>query len=574
LPTAASLRSKLHHLDGKGYRAYQTITGDYELGAFHLYIDHVQGDPFASPSLLRARKPQEEAGFPRELYRDRTRAVALADLIARQFAVAIRRYVRGHRGTGGSGRIEVDEGGQEILERTSCVVNDRFVEVRFCVGLPAAGRRCLGHEAITILLEEVPQLVDASLVYATYDPKSAERHIASAEDQEMLREQLSQRKLVAFVANGSILPRTSGISDKPLQGQGMIPFTSPGELEVELSAPNRGKVSGMGVPEGITLIVGGGYHGKSTLLSALSRSVYNHVPDDGREGVVCRTDAVKIRAEDGRSIEKVDISPFLTELPSGRDTRSFHTDNASGSTSQAANIVEAVEYGTSLLLMDEDTSATNLMVRDRRMQQLVPKHKEPIIPFLDQARNLYREHGVSTIVVMGGCSDYFEVADTVIAMDYYLPEVVTREARRLASEDPSRRVDESQGRFGDPGQRIPRPESLEPHRGGKIKVSARSLHAIQFGYQVIDLGALEQLVDPSQARAIADMLLYSLRRCYIDGKTALNQILDRVFLDVEAEGLDVISPFAGQHPGNYALPRRQEVAAALNRLRSLAVVRR
>jgi len=329
----------------------------------------------------------------------------------------------------------------------------------------------------------------------------------------------------------------------------------------------------MGIPEGITLIVGGGYHGKSTLLSALSRSVYNHVPGDGRDGTVCRPDAVWVRAEDGRRIEKVDISPFLSELPSGQDTRSFQTDNASGSTSQAANIVEAVEYGTSLLLMDEDTCATNLMVRDRRMQQLVPKGKEPITPFLDQVRNLYQEHGVSTIIVMGGCSDYFEVADTVIAMDCYLPEVLTEQAKRLTQEQPSLRADESQGSFGSGGQRIPLPQSLEPQRRGKVKVAARTLRAIQFGYQTIHLDALEQLVDPSQTRAIGDMLVYCLRCGYIDGKASLSQVMDRLFADVDGKGLDAISPFWGRHPGNYARPRRQEVAAALNRLRSLAVAR-
>jgi predicted ABC-class ATPase len=470
--------------------------------------------------------------------------------------------------------VEVDGGEQEILERTSCVVDNRFVELRFCVGLPAAGRRCLGREAIAILLEEVPRLVDAALLYTAYDPGFVERHIAAAEDQEVLREQLAQHKLVAFVANGSILPRSSGISDKPLQGKGVIPFTSPKELEVELFAPNRGKTSGMGIPEGVTLIVGGGYHGKSTLLSALSRSVYSHVPGDGREGIVSRADAVKIRAEDGRRIEKVDISPFLSELPSGQDTRSFQTDNASGSTSQAANIVEAVGYGTSLLLMDEDTCATNLMVRDRRMQQLVPKEKEPITPFLDQARNLYQECGVSTIIVMGGCSDYFEVADTIVAMDCYLPRVVTAEAKLLTLEQPSQRTNESKGHFGNIGQRIPLPEGFEPYRRGKIKVAARGLRSLQFGYQTIDLGALEQLVDLSQTRAIGDMLVYCLRCGYIDGEAALSQVLERLYRDVDNRGLDIISPFWGQHPGDYAAPRRQEVAAALNRLRSLAIARR
>ncbi len=571
---ASSLRSKLYHLDGKGYKAYLSIVGEYDLGTFRLYIDHVQGDPFASPSRLRVRVPQERAGFSQELYQSRIRTTALTDFITRRFAAAIGKYVKGHRGTGSSGRVEVDEGRQEVLERTSCVVNAQFVEVRFCVGLPAAGRRCLGQEAAAVLLKEIPQLVDSSLFNSAHNREFLEKHIATVEDQEMLRGQLARHKLVAFVANGSVLPRASGIRDEPLRGEDVIPFRSPKELEVELLAPNRGKVPGMGIPEGITLIVGGGYHGKSTLLSALSRGVYNHIPGDGREGVVCRADAVKVRAEDGRRIEKVNISPFMSDLPSGQDTRSFQTDNASGSTSQAASIVEAVEYGTGLLLMDEDTCATNLMVRDRRMQQLVPKESEPITPFLDQARNLYREHGISTIIVMGGCSDYFEVADAVIAMDYYLPKVVTDAARRLTAEQPSQRIDESKGYFGDIRQRVPLSESFEPYRRGRLKVASHGLHTIQFGHQTIDLRALEQLVDPSQTRAIGDMLFYCLRLGYIDGKATLSRTLDCLFRDMESKGLDAISPFAGQHPGDYVLPRRQEVAAALNRIRSLAVVQR
>jgi predicted ABC-class ATPase len=571
LPRASLLRERLHRIDGKGYKAYRSITGEYDLGTFQLYIDHVQADPFAPPSLLRARVAQEQADFPPELYRGRIRSIALADLITRQFAAAITKYVGRHGGTGGSGSVDVDEGGQEVLERTSCIINDRFAELRFSVGLPAAGRRCLGQQAASILLQKLPPLVNSSLVYAAYDPLSADMHIAAAEDQEGLREQLARHKLVAFVANGSVLPRASGISDKPLSGSRVISFTSPKELEVELVAPNRGKIPGMGIPEGITLIIGGGYHGKSTLLSALSRSVYNHVPGDGREKIVCRPDAVWVRAEDGRRIEKVNISPFLSELPSCQDTRNFQTDNASGSTSQAANIVEAVEYGTSLLLMDEDTCATNLMVRDRRMQQLVPKEKEPITPFLDQVRNLYEEHGISTIIVTGGCSDYFEVADTVIGMDCYLPRVLTEQAKRLTEEQPSLRANESHGRFDTWGQRIPMPGSLQTQRRGRTKVTARTLRTIHFGYQTVDLDALEQLVDPSQTRAIGDMLVYCLRCGYVDGKNTLSQVMDHLFADVDGKGLDVISPFWGQHPGNYARPRRQEVAAALNRLRSLAV---
>ncbi len=572
IASALVLQKRLRTIDGRGYKSYQAILGHYDYGSFVLYIDHVQSDPFAPPSRLRARVEQGRACFPQRLYSSRVRQIALSDFITRGFATAMRRYVRGRRGTGGSGVVRVDEGGQEIMERTSCLVNDDFVEIRFSLGLPAAGRRCLGEEAEGIFFSEIPKLVESSLFYSAYDPVAPKDHVEVCEDQEVLREELAPNRLVAFVANGSVLPRESGASDRPLSGKGVVSFTSPDELEVELKAPNRGVVRGMGVPEGVTVIIGGGYHGKSTLLAVLSRGVYNHVPGDGREYAVSRRDTVKIRAEDGRRIEKVDISPFISNLPFGQDTTAFETDNASGSTSQAANIVEAMECGTSLLLMDEDTCATNFMIRDSRMQRLVPKEKEPITPFIDQVRNLYREHGVSTIIVMGGCSDYFDVADTVIAMDRYRPKVVTGEAHRLAEEQPTQRLNEAGGSFGDIGGRVLL--RLDPYRRGKLKVASHALGSIEFGSERIDISLLEQLVDPSQARAIADMMVYALRRGYVDGRRTLGDIIKMLFSDIDRDGLEVISPFRGQHPGDYALPRPQEVAFALDRLRSLEVRRK
>ena len=566
----AELQRRLAAVDGRGYRAYQELAGEYQLGDFTLFVDHVQADPFAPPSRLRARVSQGRARFPADLYATAARRVALEDYLARAFAAAIARGARGHRGTGGSGRLVVDAGGQEILPRTACRVNESHVEVRFSAGLPAAGRTCLGREAATMLLEEVPRLVRASLFYEALPAAAVARHVAVAEDQEALRAALAERGLVAFVADGAVLPQESGTSDRPLSGPRVVPFRSPPELRVELPTPNRGPVAGMGIPAGVTLIVGGGYHGKSTLLTALTRGVYDHVPGDGREYVSARADAVKIRAEDGRRIAGVDISPFIGELPFGQPTRDFSSDNASGSTSQAANIVEALEVGTSLLLMDEDTCATNFMIRDERMQLLVPKAKEPITPFIDRVRQLYVEHGVSTVLVIGGSGDYFDVADAVIWMDAYLPRVVTAEARRIAREDPVPRLPEAPAAFGPVVPRAPLPESVDPYRGGRLKVQARGLHALQFGAATVDLGAVEQLVDPSQTNAIGELLVYALRRGYLDGRASLREALARLWADLERGGLDVISPHRG-HPGDYAQPRPQEVAAALNRLPGLAV---
>lgn len=460
-----SLEQRLRSIDRRGYPAYKDLAGEYDFPGYTLYLDHVQGDPFASPSLLRVRVAQKLAGFPRELYSTRVRRVALEDYITRQFASAIRRLVKGNRGTGKSGMIAVDVGKQEILERTSCVVNDQFVEVRFVAGLPAAGRTVLANEAYAMFYQEMLNLVKAALYYSALDRDDVRRHVEVAEDAQALREQLEGRGLVAFVADGSILPRESGISPRPMKAELAVKFASPPEMRVELQTPNRGTVVGMGIPTGVTLIVGGGYHGKSTLLSALEMGVYNHIPGDGREYVVSRHDAVKIRAEDGRRVERVDISPFISNLPFQKDTTAFSTDNASGSTSQAANIVEALEVGSKLLMMDEDTCATNFMIRDERMQKLVPKEKEPITPFIDQVQNLYREHGVSSLLVIGGSGDYFDVADTVIFMDSYLPKVVTQRAHQIAAEDPSQRKKEAPGGFGKLVLRIPLVDSFNPYRG-------------------------------------------------------------------------------------------------------------
>lgn len=564
---AADLKQKLRRLDGQGYKAYREIAGSYRFGRFTLFIDYVQGDPFAAPSRLRARVDQEAAAFPASLYAGPVRRVALEDFIARGFARAIIRIVKGRRGTGKSGGIEIDSGAQEILQRTAAVAQAGFVEVRFAAGLPASGRRCLGPAAEAMLLDEVPRLVDAALFYQALDPQAAAAHVEAAEDQEWLRGRLQDMGLVAFVADGAVLPRASGISDLPLTDNRVVNAASPAGLRVEVKLPNRGRITGMGIPEGVTLVVGGGYHGKSTLLQALQRGVYNHVPGDGRDLVVTRADAFKIRAEDGRRVEKVNISPFISNLPFGVDTTGFSTDNGSGSTSQAANIVEALEMSCRLLLVDEDTSATNFMIRDELMQQLIAKEKEPITPFIDQVRNLEKEYGVSTILVMGGSGDYFEVADTVIAMENYTPREVTAQARSIAGSRRQARAAEAGGHFGPLTARAPLATGIDPERGGKERISAKGLGTLVFGRQTVDLSQVEQLVDISQTRAIGDMVSYALRNGYFDGATSLAAVLAKVFADIEAHGLDVIALFPGC---DYALPRPLEAAAMLNRLRSFS----
>jgi predicted ABC-class ATPase len=560
------LRQLLLQLDGRGYKAYKEIKGSYTFANFTLIIDRVQGDPFASPSQLRVQVPQSIADFPPNLYQTYSREIALRDYLTRQFDKEARN-VSSRRGTGKSGLIAIVQPGQAILERTSAFVSDEIVEVRFVVGLPARGRNILGRQAVEMLCEDIPEIVDKALKYSCLDKKKIQQQVETLEDADWLRQQLPQQGLVAFIPDGAILPRRSGVDERPMLTDA-VPFKSPATLQVEFTCPNRGLVTGMGIPTGVTLIVGGGYHGKSTLLKAIELGVYNHIPEDGRELVVTHPAAMKIRAEDGRSIAGVDISPFINQLPQDRSTRQFSTTNASGSTSQAANIMEALEAGAQLLLVDEDTAATNFMIRDRRMQQLIAKDKEPITPFIDKVRQLYTDYGVSTILVMGGSGDYFDVADTVIAMENFQPQDVTEKAKAIAQQHSTERTPEGGEQFGQITPRVPLPESIDPSRGQReVKLKVRDVDEVVFGTEEIDLSAVEQIVEAGQLRAIASAIVYAKGQ-YINGRRTLPEILNGVMADLESQGLDILSHLP---EGDLVLFRRFELAAALNRLRTLKV---
>jgi predicted ABC-class ATPase len=578
-----SLQRHLGQLDNRGYKAYKDIKGNYDFSEFTLIIDYVQGDPFASPSKFRVRVPPNIAQIPGELFNSRSREIALRDYLTRQFDQAAH-SISSKRGTGKSGLIAVTRFGQEVLERTSAFIISSNtsdiedlggVELRFAVGLPASGRSILGRQAAEMLCEDIPQIVTNSLKYANLNAAECRRHVETVEDADWLRQQLAENGLVAFVADGSILPRRSGVDNSPLLNNA-VAFQSPPSLKIEFNCPNRGLISGMGIRAGLTLIVGGGYHGKSTLLRAIELGVYNRIPGDGREFVVTNPAAVKIRAEDGRSVAGVDISPFINHLPQGRDTAQFSTENASGSTSQAANIIEALEVVASseeelvpVLLVDEDTAATNFMIRDRRMQELIAKDKEPITPFIDKVKLLYADCGVSTILVMGGSGDYFDVADTVIAMENFQADDVTEKAKEIAINYSISRAAEGGENFGEITQRVPIPASLDPSLGRRdVRVKVRDVDELAFGTEEIDLGAIEQIVDSGQLRAIAAAMVYAKQQ-YMDGKRTLSEIIDLVMADIDAQGMDILSPFP---EGDFAMFRRFELAAVINRLRSLSVV--
>mgnify|MGYP001768633356 FL=1 len=561
-----NLAKKLEQIDGKGYKAYKQIQGSYKFPDFELLIDYVQGDPFASPSKIRILIARSKTAFLQKWTNSRQRKIRCEDMIVREVFQAISNLKNNVRGSGKSGLIMIDKPGQKVLERTAVQIGEHDITVCLSIGLPAQGRTILGKEAKKIFFQLLPEILRHSVF--SVKEKDIEGAIQLCDQQMAIRSYMNERGIIAFIANNSILPRASGVSDQPLKGA--VPFQSPKEMEVSIPVPHRQEpLKGMAIYKGITLIVGGGYHGKSTLLKALEHGVYDHIEGDGREFVLTDRSACKIRAEDGRSIKKVDISAFINNLPFQKSTKSFSTENASGSTSQAANIMEMLEAGAKTLLIDEDTSATNFMIRDARMQALIHKEHEPITPFIDKVLQLKHDFDVSTILVMGGSGDYFSVADRVIKMDHYKPYDVTHEAKQIACQIKTGRKHEGGEKFGEWKLRIPESGSLNSRKGKKSKIACR-LSEIQYGLEKIDLSYVEQLVDESQTRMIGEILSYIERTNLFDRRLTVSQLLDFVENKINQDGLQSFSAHHG-HQGELAYVRRFELAAALNRIRALKI---
>jgi len=563
--TGDDLRRTLARIDGRGYKAYKDLRGAYELGPYVIEVAHVQGDPYAPPSRVHARIGLPEAGLLEVAGDDAPRLRGLEDFLGRALAQEIRRA--------GARDIQIDRYGQEILLRTIVRVRPRAgeVEARLFVHLPAAGRRVLGRQASRILTEELPRILRGGLEMPSLDRRALERHQDTVEDHAALTRVLADQGWVAFVANGSILPRRAGHDDRPLEDDRdspVVPFRAPESMEREITLPHAGAIRGMAIPKGVTLLVGGGFHGKSTLLEALSRGIYPHVPGDGRERVAADPLTVKVRAEDGRAVTATDISAFIGDLPYGRSTRSFSTQNASGSTSQAANIMEALEAGAQVLLLDEDTSATNFMIRDEPMRRLLRPGQEPIVPFLDRVRNLHRDRGVSTVLVVGGSGEYFRVADRVVQMDRYVPVDVTARAKEISPQGPA-----GEEPFPPPGPcrrlDVGRYQRSVGPKGPRVKAQGTARILVQ--REEVDLGACEQIVSSSQTRALAEVLERLLEgegRVLASGCTPAD--IARAWEELGEEVLDRMTRFPR---GDLAAVRPIEVIAMLNRLRGLSVNR-
>lgn len=564
MKSATDLRTLLRQIDHKGYPAYKDTKGSYQFERYVLSIDHVQGDPFAAPSKVRILVGGKQAGFDAALYDTPCKRIALQDYVLRKVAGTIKEYSFQAKGSGKSGLLGISHPGQEILNRSACVIDgtNGNLTIRMEVGFPANGRTINSRELEKILFDFLPVCVRQTLFAQAYRKEELIRIVNLAEDQQYIREQLPRLGLAAFVANGAVLPRKSGVSMLPMKDA--VAFQSPASMEVELKLPHHGSIRGMGIRRGVTLIVGGGYHGKSTLLKALELGVYNHVAGDGREYVITDDTAVKLRAEDGRSIQKADISMFIRNLPNGRDTSSFFTEDASGSTSQAANTVEAMEAGAGVFLIDEDTSATNFMIRDELMQRVVNRESEPIIPFIDRVRELYEKHGISTILVAGSCGSYFHKADCIVQMKSYQPREITDFAKKEAEKFPLAIDQLPQAELPSFHRIVKKDEAFL--RDDRIKIKVLGRDSISINKENIDLRLVEQLVDTEQLNALGQIVKW-MKQHYFNGTAPLGKAVELLYQKIEKDGFEAFC--GGGVPGNLAMPRKQEIYETLNRCRGL-----
>lgn len=553
------LRQILRRIDRRSYPAYKDTRGSYNFGNYILSIVHVQSDPFASPSDVSVEVPH--AGFPEKYLETKACRIALQDALLRMFGKALAKKDKTRKASGKSGTVRVSRPGQEVLERTALTISPKTGDLRLNmnVGFPANGRKICSDVLEQILFNQLPPMIENNLIYANLtdaQKEELENVYQLTCNQQAIRQYIQDNDLAAFVANGSVLPRVSGASDLPMEDA--VEFKSPEDLEIAIDVPFGAPVKGMKIPLGVTLIVGGGYHGKSTLLKALERGVYNHIAKDGREYVLARKDAMKVRAEDGRAVHNEDISMFIQNLPNKKSTASFTTEDASGSTSQAANVAEALESGSQLLLMDEDTSATNFMVRDELMAEVVSKDAEPIIPFIARIQPLYKDKDVSTILVAGSSGAYFDQADLILQMDQYEPKNITQFAKDKAREYPMGELLEYAAPQDLPERILKKNPSLETDR---IKVKTNGLDGVSIAKELIDTRYLEQLTDPEQLAAIGKMIVYAQKQLPNENRT-LNEMADELEKLMDEQGLKVFGK------GSMARPRRQELLGVINRWRS------
>lgn len=567
------LRALLARIDGTAFDNYQQLLNVTFGGPeFRLRMVHIQGSPGAHPASVGHLIISKSQFGPIDRHiSNEARRLAAADFLLRAFQSAITAHAGRNRGAQGSGSFQPLTLPPQVLWRNLVAFHPKEIRVAFHISLPGSqNNQVLGDQAALMLITDLSVIVQR-LKESAADGDRLNRHCDVVEDWTVLQNMLSSLGLIAFIGDGAILPRGSGVSQAPLV-PGAVRFQAPDRLAVQLALPNAGLTRGLGIRPGVNVIIGGAFHGKSTLVDALAKGVYPHIPSDGRERVVTHREAVFICAEEGRAVSGLDISGFIDNLPGKVDVRRFRTQNASGSTSQAAAIVEAVQAGAKLLLIDEDSSAANFLGKDLEMRRLTPE--DPVTPLLDRARELYERYGVSTLIAAGGSSEYIAIARQVIAMRNYLPVCMNADVLQLdlpAPEKPAVPLRISDNRLlltenFDPSYQARR---LDKRIAVRIKPLRLQERILEFGNAQLDLTRLSALVDPHQVLAVGFALLLARNKLLstplspTDLATELEEMISKQGLDILAAGAD--------RPLFLARPRRLELAGAINRHRGLNI---
>lgn len=579
-----ALYQKIRSLQGKNYGLYKSLADrSWDFGDFVLEFLHVQGDPYAPASRVMIKASLLMLGFPSEWGGAFERRLALSDYLYRRLSALVREKYPDR-----DAAVVFDTAGPEMLVRNALWVDNGELRACLQVRLPGDGRKIQAEAAAEILTMVLPDLVSAALYNSGeskpdgVEPELVEHYRVLAERKEILS-QLEERGLCAFVPDGAVLPRASGLSELPMERA--VPFVAPEEMAVTLVANGR-EIRGMGIPKGITMISGGAFHGKSTLLQALTKSVYPHIPGDGREGIVVSESAVRVGVEDGRSVRGTDLSQFVRDLPGGISTKNFTTACASGSTSEAANLMEAMEAGSDVFLIDEDSSAVNFLIRDVRVRKLLGDDREPLIPLTDRIREI---KGRSFILVAGACGDFLDLADNIIVMASYKAECARINGKNVAAGLGDSAVGSAVGNvakivpglpaFVEPVCRDfaeyvkPLLPSLRPasavERQVKVKISGDTL--LQIGFLVSDTSKAGALVDKQQRFGAGFMLLNLCQNAAsnndTNGESVKATIMERI--NVLCEKIKNVG-FRNLPQGlsrEMSLPRPIDIACVLYRLR-------
>lgn len=566
------LKEKFQKIDHRGYLAYKEIKGTYQFKNYIFVIEHVQGDPFASPSQVKIIVNNKNTKIPNKYFDRNHRRIAVQDYLLRKLEILTLKNSFKIKGSGKSGLISVSHCGPEILERSACQICSKNgdVMIRMEIGFPANGRTINAKGLEIIVFEILPEMINTTVAYKNINKEELDNVIQLADNQFFIRNYLKKEELVAFIADGSVLPRESGISSKPLKNA--VKFKTPESMKIKIGLPDGSTICGIGIKRGVTLVVGGGYHGKSTLLESFEKGVYDHIAGDGREYVFTDITAVKVRSEDGRSIAGIDISMFINNLPNKKDTIFFETENASGSTSQAANIIEAIEADCKVLLIDEDTSATNFMIRDKLMQLVVTEDKEPITPYIDRIRDLYEIYGISSILVVGSSGEYFDKADSIIQMDEYRAYDITENVKELSKKYKKFEKEKSDKTSFIKAMIFNR--TILPYKEWckeQIKIKVNNIDCLRINKDDIDTRYLEQLVDKEQLRAIGYIIVY-INKHIFENKNNFQNLINKAYKELEVNGFDRIleDKFI---PCNLAMPRKQEIFMCMNRFRNIRVIK-